>query len=91
MTETTIANIAVEIDGKLCTPPVKCGLLPGTYRAWLIDQKKILEKTISLDELRRSANVYLMNSVRGIQKVKLITSQQKAGFFNETDNLTLFY
>lgn len=90
VTETTIANIAVEIDGKLYTPPVSCGLLAGTYRAWLIEQKKVWEKTVSLDELRRSAHVYLMNSVRGIRKVKLITSQ-KAGFFNETDNLTLFY
>ncbi len=77
-TETTIANIAVEIDGRLWTPPVRCGLLAGTYRARLIEQKKIQEKPISLNELRQSANIYLMNSVRGIQKVKLITSQQVA-------------
>ncbi|HQT92135.1 MAG TPA: aminodeoxychorismate synthase component I, partial [Candidatus Kryptobacter bacterium] len=75
VTETTIANIAVEIDGKMYTPPVSCGLLAGTYRAWLIEQKKVWEKTVSLDELRWSAHVYLMNSVRGIRKVKLITSQ----------------
>ena len=29
VTESTIANVAVEIEGKLCTPPVECGLLPG--------------------------------------------------------------
>ena len=29
VTESTIANMAVEIEGKLCTPPVQCGLLPG--------------------------------------------------------------
>ncbi len=78
VTETTVANIAAEIKGTLCTPPVCCGLLAGTYRAWLIDQKRIQEKTISLDDLRQSTNVYLMNSVRGIHKVKLIIRQQDA-------------
>jgi len=75
ITETTIANIAIEIDGKLYTPPVNCGLLGGTYRARLIQQRKIVEKPIKLDELRHGTNVYLMNSVRGIQKIKLILPQ----------------
>ncbi len=75
VTETTIANIAVEICGKLYTPPVNCGLLAGTYRAWLIEQKRIWERIISLDELCQSPNVYLMNSVRGIQKVSLFKSR----------------
>ena len=72
-TESTIANIAVEIDGRLWTPPISSGLLAGTYRAWLIEQKKIQEKSISLNELRQSTNIYLMNSVKGIQKIKLTT------------------
>jgi para-aminobenzoate synthetase/4-amino-4-deoxychorismate lyase len=75
VTETTIANIAVEIGRKLYTPPVNCGLLAGIYRAWLIEQKRIWERIISLDELRQSPNVYLMNSVRGIQKVSLFKSR----------------
>lgn len=75
VTETTIANIAVEIGRKLYTPPVNCGLLAGTYRAWLIEQKRIWERIISLDELCQSPNVYLMNSVRGIQKVSLFKSR----------------
>lgn len=75
VTETTIANVAIGIDGKMFTPPTSCGLLAGTYRAWLIDQRRIEEKPISLEELRQSTNVYLMNSVRGIHKVRLAASQ----------------
>ncbi len=73
VTETTIANIAVRIGGKLCTPPVRCGLLAGTYRTWLVEQGKIRERPIKLGELRGSTEIYLMNSVRGIQKARLIT------------------
>ena len=36
-TETTIANLVVEKGGRLVTPPVACGLLPGTYRAHLLE------------------------------------------------------
>ena len=38
VTESTIANVAVEIAGKLYTPPLTCGLLPGTLRADLLYQ-----------------------------------------------------
>ena len=38
VTESTIANVAVEIEGTLYTPPVRCGLLPGTLRADLLER-----------------------------------------------------
>ena len=71
VTETTVANIAVEIDGVLCTPPVRCGLLPGTQRAWLLDRSLLQERIISIQEAFSSPNVYLLNSVRGIHKVHI--------------------
>jgi para-aminobenzoate synthetase/4-amino-4-deoxychorismate lyase len=30
--EFTIKNLVVEFGGKLCTPPISCGLLAGTFR-----------------------------------------------------------
>lgn len=71
VTETTIANIAVEIDGALWTPPVRCGLLPGTQRAALIAQGHLHERVITIGEVFGSANVYLLNSVRGMQQVRV--------------------
>ena len=67
VTETTIANVVVDIGGELFTPPIACGLLPGTYRAWLLRHGKVHERVISVDELMNANGLYLMNSVRGIQ------------------------
>jgi para-aminobenzoate synthetase/4-amino-4-deoxychorismate lyase len=64
VTEACTANVLVDLDGVLVTPPVSCGLLAGTYRAWLLEQGKIKEKIIKLDDLLKSPRVYLINSVR---------------------------
>jgi len=64
ITESTVANIIVEIDGVRATPPTSCGLLDGTYRAELLDRGEIQERIIEVDELRTAEAVYLINSVR---------------------------
>jgi len=64
VTETTIANIVVQCNGKRITPPVRCGLLGGTFRSWLLDQGEVEEGVVTIDMLRRSERIYLINSVR---------------------------
>jgi para-aminobenzoate synthetase/4-amino-4-deoxychorismate lyase len=73
VTESTIANLVVEIDGSLVTPPVRCGLLPGTARARLLRQGKARESVISLDELARASRVFLINSVRGMHEISRVS------------------
>ncbi len=73
ITESTIANVGFEKDGKLFTPPVKCGLLAGTYRQQLLEQGIIEEKIIYRNQLNEFDNIYLINSVRGRYKVRIIT------------------
>ena len=68
ITETTIANVVVKLDGELITPPVSSGLLPGTYRAWMIDRKKLKEKIIMIDDLKRCDTIFIINSVRKKRK-----------------------
>ncbi|MGL5065718.1 MAG: aminotransferase class IV, partial [Microcoleus sp.] len=70
ITESTIANIAIETPAGLMTPPVKCGLLPGTFRAQLLAEGTIKEGLISLDDLRNSQTVFLINSVRRWMRLK---------------------
>lgn len=69
LTETCIANLVVELDGELYTPPIESGVLPGTYRAWLLKQGEVKERPICLNELERCTQIYLVNSVRGIWEV----------------------
>ena len=71
VTESCIANVVVEIDGRLLTPPVHSGLLPGTYRSYLLDQDKVREEIIKVQDLQRCSGIYLVNSVRGMWEVTL--------------------
>ena len=77
VTESTRANIVIQIDNTLYTPPVKCGLLPGVYRSYLIKKNQIKEKVIYKSELielihKSSQNkLYLINSVRKMWEVSL--------------------
>ncbi|HEX5604729.1 MAG TPA: aminodeoxychorismate synthase component I [Pyrinomonadaceae bacterium] len=64
ITESSIANVVVSIDGELCTPPIECGLLPGVFRKHLLARGQIRERVITLDEFKRAKEFYLINSVR---------------------------
>jgi para-aminobenzoate synthetase/4-amino-4-deoxychorismate lyase len=64
VTESTIANIVIELGGERVTPPVECGLLPGVFRARLLATRQVRERRVTLDELRAARRVWLINSVR---------------------------
>ena len=76
LTESTIANIVVERDGKLLTPPVTCGLLPGAYRAELLNTGKIREAVILTRDLGLCKRLWLINSVRAWREALLLTASQ---------------
>ena len=73
VTESTIANLVVEIAGQLWTPPVENGLLPGTLRAYLLEERQIRERPITVDEMLQADARYLLNSVRGFHPVSVVT------------------
>ena len=75
VTESTRANVVAEVGGALCTPPVSCGLLPGTLRAHLLAAGAVTERVITVDELLSSPRVFLVNSVRGWMPVQLMREQ----------------
>jgi para-aminobenzoate synthetase/4-amino-4-deoxychorismate lyase len=64
ITESTIANVVVRLHGELITPPLECGILPGTYRAHLLESGLIREGIITLEQLKEAEAIYLINSVR---------------------------
>jgi len=71
ITESLIANLVIEIDGKKFTPPVESGLLAGTYRQHLLESQQVTEKVISRQDLVHADQIYLTNSVRKIWSVHL--------------------
>lgn len=79
VTESCIANVMVELDGRWYTPPVHCGLLAGTYRAWLLAQGTVQERVIYREDLARCDRLRLINSVRQVQEAVLEPSSLMAG------------
>lgn len=76
ITETTIGNVAVRIDGELCTPPIECGLLGGTYREYLLQTGRIKERVISVAEVLAADEIMLVNSVRRGYAARLIERRE---------------
>jgi para-aminobenzoate synthetase/4-amino-4-deoxychorismate lyase len=73
VTESTIANVVIERDGRMITPPVMSGLLAGTFRDELIATGKLEEQVISIEDLRTASQFYLINSVRKWMPATLIS------------------
>jgi para-aminobenzoate synthetase / 4-amino-4-deoxychorismate lyase len=72
LTEGTIHNVFVVKDGIWRTPPVSCGLLPGTCRGQILrDRPNACEVTLGLNDLLEADGIYLCNSVRGMYPVVL--------------------
>jgi para-aminobenzoate synthetase/4-amino-4-deoxychorismate lyase len=71
LTEATIANLVLELDGELVTPPVSSGLLPGVYRRWLLQRGMVQERILTRIDLSRASRVFLVNSVRGQYEVNV--------------------
>jgi para-aminobenzoate synthetase/4-amino-4-deoxychorismate lyase len=73
LTESTIANLVLEVQGKLLTPPISCGLLPGVFRAELLAAGTIKEEILTLGMLKKASSIYLVNSVRKWQKATMLS------------------
>jgi len=72
ITETTIYNIYLEIDGRLFTPPLNSGLLAGVYRRMMLETGKASELPLFKTDLDRASRIFVSNSVRGLIPAKLI-------------------
>ena len=72
ITEATIANVAVSLDGRWVTPPLDAGLLPGVGREVALEEGWLVEGTVHLDDLDRADAIELVSDVRGRRRVLLV-------------------
>ncbi|GEL06580.1 aminodeoxychorismate synthase component I [Rummeliibacillus stabekisii] len=72
LTEFTNGNLVVEMDDAYYTPPVSSGLLAGTFRNSLIQEGRVLEKTLTVEDLEKCQNIWFINSVRKWVPITLI-------------------
>jgi para-aminobenzoate synthetase/4-amino-4-deoxychorismate lyase len=72
VTESCIANLIYEWEGRWYTPPVKCGLLPGVQRTAMLQAGTIRERILTLDELPAIQRLELINSVRNRWPIEIV-------------------
>ena len=66
ITETTIFNLYLKIQGVLYTPALPSGLLPGVYREHLLALGAAKERVLSVQDLSKAEGLYVSNAVRGL-------------------------
>ena len=66
LTEGSFTTLFLEQKGRLLTPPLSSGLLPGTLRAELLATGKAVEQVLTLADLEAAEAIFLGNSVRGL-------------------------
>jgi len=76
LTEGSITNLFIQRGGKLLTPALASGLLPGTLRAELIDTGKAQEAILTLADLDAAEAIFLGNSVRGLIRAELFQPER---------------
>ncbi|HUN22057.1 MAG TPA: aminodeoxychorismate synthase component I [Anaerolineales bacterium] len=72
ITETSIGNLVLELDGSCYTPSRDSGLLAGTLRAHLLATGKIQERTLTRADLLLAQRVWRINSVRGWNELQIL-------------------
>jgi para-aminobenzoate synthetase / 4-amino-4-deoxychorismate lyase len=79
LTEGTRTNLFVDLDGRLFTPALACGLLPGTLREELLDLPRAAasEALLTPQDLATADRIYLGNSVRGLIRAELLEPAAK--------------
>ena len=66
LAEGSRTTIFLERNGRLETPALSSGLLPGTLRSELVAQGRAVEAVLTLKDLKSADAVFLGNSVRGL-------------------------
>jgi para-aminobenzoate synthetase/4-amino-4-deoxychorismate lyase len=77
LTESTIANVAVRLSGRWCTPPVSSGCLPGVGRALALAGGRLVERVVTVDDLRAADAVALVSSLRGWRAATIIPGRPR--------------
>ena len=72
VTEGSICNVFIRLDGQWLTPPQHCGLLKGIMREEMISELNASEAPFRMAELYRADEIVVTNSVRGALTAELV-------------------
>lgn len=75
LTETCFGNLVLRLDGRMLTPALACGLLPGVFRRMLVETGQVQEAVLRLEDLARCPEIYVVNSVRGWRQAQVLCGE----------------
>ncbi len=70
--ETTNSNIFIVKEGVIYSPPLSDGCVDGTMRNWVLNKENIIEKSISIIDVKEADAVFLSNAITGISVVNRV-------------------
>lgn len=76
LTEGCISTLFLVSQGRMVTPSLACGLLPGTLRQHLLNTKQVTETYLCEKDLLQADEVYVGNSVSGLLRATLVDESQ---------------
>ena len=76
LTEGSFTSIFVERDGKMLTPPLSRGILPGVLRAELIETGRAAEAELTPGDLKDG--FFIGNALRGLVSAVTVAEQAPA-------------
>lgn len=88
--EGSLSNLFFIKDNIIYTPDVKCGLLNGIIRQWVIENFNVKEGFFTKEDLYQCDEIFLTNSLMGIMRVNKI-DDRKLTEHNISDNIYKFY
>ena len=68
--EGTNSSLFIIKDNIIYTPPLSDGCIDGTMRAWVLNNNKVIKKSLSLADIKQSDEVFITNALTGITAVK---------------------
>jgi para-aminobenzoate synthetase / 4-amino-4-deoxychorismate lyase len=78
LTEGAISNLFLKKSGKLLTPPIASGVLPGIYRRQILEtDPHSAESVLTVDDLQSAEAIYLCNSIRGLRRVTIVDDARR--------------
>ncbi|MEO0500784.1 MAG: aminotransferase class IV, partial [Pseudomonadota bacterium] len=76
LTEGSFTSLFVKRDGRLLTPRLETGLLPGVLRADLIEKGDAIEADLTADDL--DGEIFVGNALRGLVPAVLVARRKDA-------------
>jgi len=75
VSETSIANLVLQINGSWVTPPLSDGVLPGVMRALLIEKAGVLVRQIDAGQVPKIESGFVVSSLKIAQPIAQIDGQ----------------